>query len=180
MHLYLTENQLSRCRTNHNVGLRVTSLKCAIRGCPKVNRLLTLLYPLEEQHPYQLQELEGQGHNHQAEVAPHRGMTLAQKEVIRLCIDRGQSAPKKVNKTSIYSIRRSFLTQRKTFIWLKYSRYLQADSQRIHQDATGCRKEQRSTYSCTKQGNDIIIHILPKIINKRWCSGRRSEPTRCS
>ena len=86
--LNYTENQLSRCRTNHNVGVRVTSLKCAISGCPRVNRLLTDLDPPEDEHQYQLQEIEGQEHNHQAAVASYRGMFLAQKEVVRLCIER--------------------------------------------------------------------------------------------
>ena len=112
--LYCTENQLSRCRTNHNVGVRVTSLKCSINGCPKVNRLLTHLNPAEDENKYQLQEIEGQEHNHQAEVAPHRGMTLAQKEVVRLCIERGQSAPKQVKKNTIYTSRLFFLAERKT------------------------------------------------------------------
>ena len=112
---YCAENQLSRCRTNHNAGLRVTSLKCAIPGCPKVNRLLSIFNPLEDQHPYQLQELEGQAHNHQAEVAPQRGMTSAQKEVVRLCIERGQSAPKQVNKTSIQTRRLLLFDSKKRF-----------------------------------------------------------------
>jgi hypothetical protein len=136
VHQYCTVNLLSRCRTNHNVGVRVTSLKCAFPGCPKWNRLLNLLFPVENQHPYQLQEIEGQVHN--AEIVPHRGMTLAQKEIVRLCIERGQSSPKQVKETITLNHRLLILTPKKTVMWLKCLHYLQADYQRVHQVAAGC------------------------------------------
>jgi hypothetical protein len=117
---------------------RHTSLKCAFPGCPKGNRLLNLLFPVENHHPYQLQVIEGQVHDHNAEIVPHRGMTLAQKEIVRLCIERGQSSPKQVNETFTFSHTLLILTPKKTVMWLKCLHYLQADYQRVHQVAAGC------------------------------------------
>jgi hypothetical protein len=46
---------------------------------------------------YELEVAPGLEHNHQVEVMRERGLTFAQKSIIRLCIERGQAAPKKVN-----------------------------------------------------------------------------------
>jgi hypothetical protein len=113
---------------------RHISLKCAFPGCPKGNRLLNLLFASVPT----LQVIEGQVHEHNAEIVPHRGMTLAQKEIVRLCIERGQSSPKQVNETFTFSHTLLILTPKKTVMWLKCLHYLQADYQRVHQVAAGC------------------------------------------
>ena len=86
--------RLSRYRTNHNLGVEVTYLKCSVAGCPHYCRLLeNLSHPIP---PFEIETAPDCDHNHQVEVPCVRGLTVAQKEIIRLSIERGQGAPKKV------------------------------------------------------------------------------------
>jgi hypothetical protein len=89
---------LSRCRKNHTLGGRVTSMKCSVPNCPVRYRLVTNLCPGDGESPFRLEKLEDVVHNHQVAVEANRGMTDAQKAVVILCIERGQSSPKKVTR----------------------------------------------------------------------------------
>ena len=98
---YLQENKLSKCRTNHNIGTRVHYLKCITSGCPYRCRLLENLVYGDEVSRFELEIDPDLEHNHQVDVARERGLTPAQKAVIRLSIERGQAAPKKVRSSII-------------------------------------------------------------------------------
>ncbi len=93
---YLDEANLSRCRTNHNIGMRVNYLKCAVAGCPYQCRLLENINFGGVVPQCEIEIASNLAHNHQAVVARDRGLTFAQKAIIRLCIERGQAAPKNV------------------------------------------------------------------------------------
>ena len=54
------------------------------------------MLPDENNPPYEIEEVVDSPHNHQAVIIRERGLSLAQKEIIDLCIERGQAAPKKV------------------------------------------------------------------------------------
>lgn len=45
---------------------------------------------------FEIEVLATSEHNHQVEIARERGMTVLQKNIINLSIERGQAAPKKV------------------------------------------------------------------------------------
>ena len=61
---YCSSAKLSRHRTNHNLGIRVISLKCPHLHCPVRLRLCKNYQPLEVAHPYDIQRVEGTQHNH--------------------------------------------------------------------------------------------------------------------
>lgn len=93
---YLDEKQLTRSRTNHNIGVRVTYLQCSHHGCPKKLRLLHFLVNLEARRRFEIQEVVDTDHNHNVIIPRERGLSVQQKRIIDLCVDRGQSAPKQV------------------------------------------------------------------------------------
>ena len=97
---YCEESGLKRCRTNHNYGVRVISLRCSHHLCPVRMRLLKHFQPPEGVEPSELESIFGEKHNHNIAVVPIWGLNNLQKEVILLCIERGLSAPKKVSKTT--------------------------------------------------------------------------------
>jgi hypothetical protein len=99
---YLEDSNLSRCRTNHNIGIRVNYLKCSIPGCTYQCRLLENINHGAEVPHFEIEIAPDLEHNHQAVVARERGLTFAQKSIIRQCIARGQAAPKKVRLNFIY------------------------------------------------------------------------------
>ena len=91
---FVQANRLSRYRTNHNIGVKVTYLKCSVAGCPHYCRLLeNLSHPIP---PFEIETTPDFDHNHQVAVPRERGLTDAQKEIIRLSVERNQAAPKKV------------------------------------------------------------------------------------
>ena len=94
--VYIKQNGLSRCRTNHNLDVRVNYLRCSIPGCPFHCRLLENLVHNDMIPHFEIETAPGHDHNHQVEVFRERGLSSAQKVVIQLYIDRGQAAPKKV------------------------------------------------------------------------------------
>jgi hypothetical protein len=87
---YLDENKLTRSRTNHNVGLRVTYLKCGHDGCPKKIRLVHHLIARDALSRYRVQEVAETAHNHII-LPRNRGLTGPQKKVVDNCVERGQS-----------------------------------------------------------------------------------------
>ena len=93
---FLTDEGYTRSRTNHNVGVRVTYLKCSVAGCPKRLRLLRNLTSGGDRPPNEIEEVIDTAHNHQAVINRGRGLSVAQKSIVDLCIERGQAAPKKV------------------------------------------------------------------------------------
>ena len=93
---YMEQNGLSRCRTNHNLGVRVNYHRCSIAGCPFQCRLLENVIHDEIVPQFELETAPELDHNHQVEVFRERGLTPAQKAVVQLSINRGQAAPKKV------------------------------------------------------------------------------------
>lgn len=118
---YLNEKQLTRSRTNHDVGVRVTYLKCSHNGCPKKLRLLNFLVNLEARHPYEIQEVVDTAHNHSVIIPRERGLCVQQKIIIDLRVERGQSAPKQVHlKISEKSLEK-FL---KKFIVISFRSYV--------------------------------------------------------
>lgn len=92
----MDENQLTRSRTNHNVGVRVTYLKCGHNGCPKRLRLVHNLVNPEAVSRYKVQEVAETVHNHNVIIPRARGLTVQQKRFIEICVDRGQTTPKEV------------------------------------------------------------------------------------
>ena len=76
------------------------SLRCPVPQCPIRFRLVSNLNAAEGVHPFRFEKVEDDIHNHQAEVEPIRGLSDAQKAVVTLCIERGQSAPKKVRQVN--------------------------------------------------------------------------------
>ena len=95
---YIANANLSRSRTNHTHGGRVLSLRCSVPLCPIRSRLVSILNAAEGVQPFRLEKVEEDHHNHQAEVEPIRGLSDAQKAILNLCIERGQSAPKMVRE----------------------------------------------------------------------------------
>lgn len=93
---FLTDEGFAKSRTNHNVGVRVTYLKCKVAGCPKRLRLLKNMTTNGDRLPYEIEEVVDSSHNHQALINRERGLSLDQKSVVDLCVERGQAAPKKV------------------------------------------------------------------------------------
>ena len=93
---FLTEHKLTKSKTNHNIGARVTYLNCSVSGCPKKLRVVTNLIPTEGVSPYVIEEITDTIHNHQVDLPRNRGLSLEQKAIIKLCVERGQGAPKKV------------------------------------------------------------------------------------
>ena len=93
---YLREMKLSKHRMNHNFGVRVTYLRCSVSACPYRSRLLENLDYNEDIPHFEIEVLTATEHNHQVEVARERGLTALQKDIVRLSIERGQAAPKKV------------------------------------------------------------------------------------
>ena len=94
---HCADNGLSRCRIHYNLGGRVTSLRCSISYCPMRYRLSAYVSPPDGVLPYRLEKVEDAVHSHNHLIAPIRGMTDDQKAVVLLCIERGQSMPKKVS-----------------------------------------------------------------------------------
>jgi hypothetical protein len=93
---YLKEMKLSKFRTNHNFGVRVTYLRCSVAGCPYRCRLSENIdYEGNIPH-FEFEVLTDNEHNHQVEIARERGLTIRQKIIIDLSLERGQAAPKKV------------------------------------------------------------------------------------
>ena len=101
-------SRLSKCRTNHNIGVRINYLRCAVSACPYHCRLLENIAHGDDIPHYELEIAPGLDHNHQVEVARERGLSLAQKTIIQLCIERGQSAPKKVRISNITTFKATF------------------------------------------------------------------------
>ena len=99
---YMEESNLSRCRTNHNIGIRVNYLKCSIPGCIYQCRLLENINHGAGVPHFEIEIAPNLKHNHQAVVARERGLTFAQTTIILQCIQRGQAAPKKVHFYYIY------------------------------------------------------------------------------
>ena len=95
MKQYLEANQLTKSRTNRNVGVRVTYLKCGHNGCPKRLHLLHQLVDREAVTRFQIQEVVETEHNHNVVIPRERGLTAQQKSVTDLCVERGQRTPKK-------------------------------------------------------------------------------------
>ena len=94
---YLSEMRLSKFRINHNLGVRVTYLRCSVAGCPYRCRLLeNINYEGENIPHFEFEVLTASEHNHEVEVARDRGLTLRQKNIIDLSLQRNQAAPKKV------------------------------------------------------------------------------------
>jgi hypothetical protein len=121
---YLNKNKLNRGRTNHNQGCRVTYLKCAHDACPKKLRLLHNLVENEGASTYEIEEVLDTAHNHQVVIPRNRGLSIQQKNVVDLCVDRGQSAPKKV-------ILLNFLSEKLGEILIKEIVTSHADNSRI-------------------------------------------------
>lgn len=93
MKAYCAENMLSRGRTNHNVGKRVTYLNCNHDGCVVKLRLIKRL----DSEVYILETVEGFDHQHNdIEMAPERGLSEEQKRITLESNARDNGAPKKV------------------------------------------------------------------------------------
>ena len=45
---------------------------------------------------FEIEEVLTTDHNHQVDVPRDRGLSIRQKSIVNLCVDRGQGAPKKV------------------------------------------------------------------------------------
>lgn len=58
--------------------------------------MVTNLIPTEGVSPYVIEEITDTIHNHQVDLPRNRGLSLEQKAIIKLCVERGQGAPKKV------------------------------------------------------------------------------------
>ena len=69
---HCANNRLSRCRINHNLGRRVTSLRCSIAYCPMRYRLSASVNSPEGILPYRLEKVEDAEHNHNHLIAPNR------------------------------------------------------------------------------------------------------------
>lgn len=94
MKAYCAENLLSRGRTNHNIGKRVTYLTCNHQGCIAKLRLIKKL----DADIYILEAVEGFDHQHNdVEIAPERGLSEEQKRITLECNARDSGAPKKVS-----------------------------------------------------------------------------------
>ena len=93
---YLLENKLAKSKTNNNIGSRVTYLKCLFSGCPKKLRVVTNLIAREGIPNFEIEEVLTTDHNHQVDVPRDRGLSISQKSIVDLCVDRDQGAPKKV------------------------------------------------------------------------------------
>ena len=113
---YVTVNKLARSKTNHNIGSRVTYLKCLFTGCPKKLRIVSNLVEREGVPNFEIEEVVETLHNHQVEVPRDRGLTLRQKSVVDLCVERGQSAPKKVFHNLNRRKRREMLSINFTYV----------------------------------------------------------------
>ena len=94
---YVAENNLVGSKTNHSIGSRKTYLRCLFTGCPKKLRIVANLVEREGVPKFEIEEVLETIHNHQVEVPRDRGLSLHQKSVVDLCVERGQSAPKKVH-----------------------------------------------------------------------------------
>lgn len=94
--VYLEEMNLSKYRTNHNIGRRVSYLRCSFTGCPYNCRLIENIAHGDRIPHFEIEIVPALDHNHQVDVGRERGLTTAQKAIVQLCIDRGQAAPKKV------------------------------------------------------------------------------------
>ena len=93
---YLKEMRLSKFRTNHNFGVRFTYLRCSVAGCPYRCRLKENIdYGGDIPH-FEFEILTASEHNHQVDIVRERGLTLQQKNIIDLTLERNQSEPKKV------------------------------------------------------------------------------------
>ena len=97
--------KLSKFRMNHNIGVRVTYLRCSMAACPYRCRLLENLNFDGEVPHFEIEVLATSEHNHQVEIARERGMTVLQKNIINLSIERGQAAPKKVFNVMLLLLR---------------------------------------------------------------------------
>ena len=89
---YCAANFLSRGRTNHNIGVRVTYLTCQHEGC---NVKLRIIKKLDLENSI-LEHVEGFDHEHDMEILHERGLTVEQKRIVIECYDRDCGAPKKV------------------------------------------------------------------------------------
>ena len=90
---YCSENLLSRGRTNHNIGTRVTYIRCSHYGCEAKLRLIRKM----DGEKYVLEFAEGFDHQHnELQNAPGRGLSADQKRIILDCYARESSEPKKV------------------------------------------------------------------------------------
>ena len=94
---YLREMKLSKHRMNHNFGVRVTYLRCSVSACRYRSRLLENLDYNEDIPHFEIEVLTASEHNHQVEGARERGLTTLQKNIVRLSIELGHAAPKKVH-----------------------------------------------------------------------------------
>jgi hypothetical protein len=88
--------KLSKFRVNHNSGVRVTYLRCSVAACPYRCRLLENLNFDGDIPHFEIEVLIASEHNHQVKIVRERGLTLLQKNIISLSLERGQAAPKKV------------------------------------------------------------------------------------
>jgi hypothetical protein len=96
MNHWAVENNFSRYKVNHNVGSRVIYFKCRHNGCPMRHRCVRTFSPTL----FFLEHIVGVDHNHN-NLAPLKGLSKGQKNVIDVCIARGDSAPKKVRNFCI-------------------------------------------------------------------------------
>ena len=74
--------RLSRYRMNHNIGVRVTYLKCSLVGCLHICRLLENL--AHAVPPFEVGTTADSDHNHQFKVPRERGLAVPQKDIITL------------------------------------------------------------------------------------------------
>ena len=93
----LREMKHSKHRMIHNFGVRVTYLRCSVSACPYRSWILENLDYNEDIPHFGIEVLTASEQNHQVEVARERGLTTLQKNIVRLSIERGQAAPKKVH-----------------------------------------------------------------------------------
>lgn len=90
---YCSENLLSRGRTNHNIGKRVTYMSCSHDGCEAKLRLIKKM----NGERFVLEFAEGYDHQHnELQNAPERGLSTDQKRITLECYARDCGAPKKV------------------------------------------------------------------------------------
>ena len=81
---YCAANFLSRGRTNHNIGVRVTYLTCQHEGC---NVKLRIIKKLDLENSI-LEHVEAFDHENDMEIPHERGLTVEQKRIVIECYDR--------------------------------------------------------------------------------------------